>query len=173
MIGKVAPDMVNPVPLSFPELMVTGAVPVEVNVTGSVDGVLSAWLLPNATLAGLMANVGTEAVNCREKFLATLPPVAVSVTDCAVVTGDTLATNDALISFPGTSIVPGTATAALLLARLTLKPPLGAAVFSVTVQALLPDPPMDALLQPNPLSAAAETAAWTGRVRSAGVLRPA
>jgi hypothetical protein len=167
--GKVAPDIVKPVPLSFPELMVTGAAPVEVNVTGSVNRVLSAWL-PKATFPGLMANVAAEAVNCREKVLATLPPVAVSVTDCAEVTGDTRAVNDALIAFAGTSIVPGTATAALLLARLTLRPPLGAVVLSVTVQASLPDPSMDALLQPNPLSAAAETAAWTGRVRSAGVL---
>lgn len=165
----MAPDIVKPVPLSRPELMVTAAVPVDVNVTGSVDGVLSARL-PNATLAGLMANVGTEAVNCREKFLATLPPVAVRITDCAEVTGDTLAMNVALIAFAGTRIVPGTATAALLLARLTLKPPLGAAAFSVTVQALLPDPPMDAVLQLNPLKAAAETAALTGSVRLAGVL---
>src|ERR1039457_479222 len=34
--GNVAPDIVKPVPVSIPELMVTGAVPVEVNVTGSV-----------------------------------------------------------------------------------------------------------------------------------------
>ena len=32
--GNVAPDIVKPVPLNVAELMVTGAVPVEVNVTG-------------------------------------------------------------------------------------------------------------------------------------------
>jgi len=62
--GKVAPDIVNPVPLNAAELMVTGAVPDEVNVTGSVDGVFTVTL-PNARLAGLMVNVGVE----------TLPPV--------------------------------------------------------------------------------------------------
>ena len=35
------PDIVKPVPLNVPELMVTGAVPVEVNVTCSVDAVFT------------------------------------------------------------------------------------------------------------------------------------
>jgi hypothetical protein len=48
--GKVAPDIVKPVPVNVAELMVTGAVPVEVNVTGSVDGVFTVTL-PNARLA--------------------------------------------------------------------------------------------------------------------------
>ena len=37
--GNVAPDIVKPVTVSAAELMVTGAVPVEVNVTGCVEGV--------------------------------------------------------------------------------------------------------------------------------------
>jgi hypothetical protein len=55
--GKVAADIVKPVPVSVAELMVTGAVPVEVNVTGSVDAVFTVTL-PNARLAGLMVNCG-------------------------------------------------------------------------------------------------------------------
>ena len=47
----------KPVPLSAAELMVTGAVPVELNVTGSVDAVFTVTL-PNARLAGLTVNCG-------------------------------------------------------------------------------------------------------------------
>ena len=57
--GKVAPDIVKPVPLSAAELMVTGAVPVEVNVTGSVDAVFTVTL-PNARLAALIVNCGLD-----------------------------------------------------------------------------------------------------------------
>ena len=64
MTGKVAPDMVKPVPLSAAELMVTGAVPVELNVTGCVDDVFTVTL-PNVRLPGLMVNVGTAAFSCR------------------------------------------------------------------------------------------------------------
>ena len=167
-MGKVPPERLKPDPVITAELTVTGAVPVDVKVTGSVDGVFSGRL-PNETLSGLMVNVGTEALNCRENVLTTLPPVAISTTDCAEVTGDTLATNLALVAFAGTNTVPGTATATLLLARFTLNPPLGAAALSVNVQPLVPDPPMDALLQVNPLSVA-ETSDWTGSVRSTGVL---
>jgi hypothetical protein len=45
----------------------------------------------------------------------------------------------------------GTVTAVLLLERLTVSPPLGAAALSVTVQASLTDPVMDVLLQENAL----------------------
>ena len=47
----------KPVPVSAAELMVTGAVPVEVSVTGNVDAVFTVTL-PNARLAGLMVNCG-------------------------------------------------------------------------------------------------------------------
>jgi hypothetical protein len=56
--GNVAPDIVKPVPLSAPELMVSGAVPVELNVTGCVDAVFTVTL-PNVRLAVLIVNVGT------------------------------------------------------------------------------------------------------------------
>ena len=151
--GNVAPDIVNPVPVSVPELMVTGAVPVELNVTGCVEAVFTVTL-PNDTLAGLIVNVGVAALNCRAKLLETLPAVAVSVTACADVTADTLATNPALVAFAGTITVAGKTTAALLLARLTLKPPLAAAPVSVTVQLSLPDPVIEPLLQERALNAA-------------------
>jgi hypothetical protein len=149
----VAAGIVKPVPLRVAELMVTGAVPVEVNVTGSVDGVFTVTL-PNAKLAGLMVNVGTAAFSCRAKVLETLPALAVRVTDWAVVTDATVAVNPALVAFAGTSTVAGTVTDALLLVRPTLTPPLPAAELSVTVQLSLPAPVIDALLQDNPLNAA-------------------
>jgi hypothetical protein len=139
------------VPVSAAELMVTGDVPVEVNVTGSVVGVFTVTL-PNARLVGLIVNVAAAAFNCRAKVLETLPALAVSVTACADVTDDTVAVNPALLALAGTVTVAGTVTAALLLARLTLKPPLPAAAVSVTVQLSLPDPVIDALLQVSALN---------------------
>jgi hypothetical protein len=52
--------------------------------------------------------------------------------------------------------VAGTATAALLLARLTTKPPLDAVELSVTVQTSAPDPVRDELVQESALRAAGE-----------------
>ena len=57
--GNVAPDIVKPVPLKVAELMVTGAVPVEVNVTGCVDAVFTVTL-PNVRLAALTVSPGVE-----------------------------------------------------------------------------------------------------------------
>jgi hypothetical protein len=62
--------------------------------------------------------------------------------------------NPALVAFAGTVTVAGTVTAALLLDRLTLRPPLGASAFSVTMQESVPEPVMDALLQESALKAA-------------------
>jgi hypothetical protein len=161
--GNVAPDIVNPVPLSVPELTVTGAVPVEVNVTGSIDGVFKATL-PNVKSVALIVNVApaTAAFSCRAKLSETLPALAVSVTACADVTADTLAVNPALVPFAATITVAGTVTAALLLARLTVKPPLPAAAASVTVQLSLPDPVIDALLQESAPNAAEEAGVPVG-----------
>jgi hypothetical protein len=162
--GKVAPDMVKPAPVSVPELMVTGADPAEVKVTGTVDGVFTATL-PNATLVGLMLNAGPAigepaAFSCRVKLSIEPSELAVRVTACADVTADMLAVNPALDAFAGTTTMAGTATAALLLARLTLTPPLPAAVVSVTVQRSLPDPVIDELLQESALKAVANMPAF-------------
>src|SRR5258708_5681061 len=131
--------------------MVTGAIPAEVNVTGSVDAVFTVTL-PNTRPDGLIVSCAlatTVALSCRAKLLETLPALAVSVTACAVVTDDTVAVNPALVVFAGTTSVAGTVTAPLLLARLTLRPPLPAAAASVTVQLSVPDAAMDTLLQEN------------------------
>ncbi len=61
MTGNVAPDMVKPVPVNAAEFIVTGAVPLEVNVTGWVDAVFTVTL-PNIRVAALSANCGLVAV---------------------------------------------------------------------------------------------------------------
>jgi hypothetical protein len=91
--------------------------------------------------------------------LETPPALAVKVAACAVVTADTVAVNAALVAFAGTVIVAGTATAALPLPKLTLKPVLPAAVVSVTEQASLPAPVRDGVAQESALNATAVPAA--------------
>jgi hypothetical protein len=77
--GKVAPDIVNPVPLNDAELMVTGADPVEVNVTGSVDAVFTVTS-PKARLAALTLNCG----------LATIVPVPLRSTTIVLLVDESL-----------------------------------------------------------------------------------
>jgi hypothetical protein len=74
----VPPDIVKPVPVTVAALTVTGAVPVDVNVTDWVDGVFTVTL-PKATLVALILNVGTTAFNCMAKFLVTPPATAVRI----------------------------------------------------------------------------------------------
>jgi hypothetical protein len=64
--------------------------------------------------------------------------LACSVTVWALLTGDTVAVKFTLIALIGTITVDGRVTAALLLVRLTLNPPLGAASVSVNVQISVP-----------------------------------
>jgi hypothetical protein len=151
--GKLAPDSEKPVPVSVAELMVTGAVPVELRETDCVAAVFTCTF-PKAMLVGFIFSVGTAAFNCRANVLETLPELAVRVTDCALVTGETVAVNPALVAFAGMVTVAGTVTAALLLDRLTLSPPLAAAEVSVTVQVSVPGPVMEPLPQEMPLNAA-------------------
>jgi hypothetical protein len=70
-----------------------------------------------------------------------------------VLTDETVAVKLAVVAPEATVTEAGTVTAALLLARPTANPPLGAATFSVTVQLSVPAPVIDPLLQVNPLSA--------------------
>jgi hypothetical protein len=57
-----------------------------------------------------------------------------------------------LVALAGTVTVAGRATAALLLERLTLSPPVPAAVLRFTVQASVPDPVIETLVQESVLS---------------------
>jgi hypothetical protein len=77
--GKLAPDSEKPVPVSVAELMVTGAVPVELRDRDCVAAVFTCTS-PKATLTALILSAGTAALNCRAKVLETLPELAVRVT---------------------------------------------------------------------------------------------
>jgi hypothetical protein len=94
-----------------------------------------------------MLSVGTGTHNWRAKLVVTVPALAVRLAVCAVETGDTLAVNWAVVAFAAMKDADGTITAALLLDRVTLKPPASAGPLIVTVQRSVPVPPIDALLQ--------------------------
>lgn len=79
MTGNVVPELANPVPVNVPEFTVTGAVPVEVNVTGWVDVVFTVTL-PNVRLAALTVNCG----------FATAVPVPPSVTIAVLLVDESL-----------------------------------------------------------------------------------
>jgi hypothetical protein len=64
-----------------------------------------------------------------------------------VLTVETVAVKLALLAPAATVTEAGTVTAALLLARFTVKPPLAAAVFNETEQASAPAPVMDEFVQ--------------------------
>jgi hypothetical protein len=120
--GNVAPESLKPLPASVAELMVTGAVPVELNVTGSSAAVFTITF-PNATLVGPTDSVGivpAAGFNCRAKLLEMPFALAVSVTVCADVIDATLTVNPAFVALAGTISAAGTATIALLLANLTV-----------------------------------------------------
>jgi hypothetical protein len=99
--------------------------------------------------------VAVAAPNVKLKLSETPSALPFKVTVWAARTDDTVAGNPVLVAFAGTVTVAGTVTAVLLLDRLTLRPPLGAAAFSVTMQESVPEPVMDALLQESALNAAA------------------
>ena len=105
-------------------------------------------------LVVLMVSFGTAPFNCRMNAFDAVPALAIIVTVCVVVTEATEAVNVALNALAGTVTEAGTVTAALLLDKLTLNPPAGAAEVNVTVQLSLPEPVMDAVLQVNPLKVA-------------------
>ena len=147
----MAPETVKPVPVRVAALTVTAAVPVEDRVRDWVVAVFT-FTLPKDKLDELTLSVGVEAPSDRAKVCVTLLAVAVRVAVCAVLTEETVAVKLAVVAPAATVTEAGTVTDELLLARLTAKPPLGAAAFRVTVQLSVPDPVNDPLVQLSPLS---------------------
>lgn len=110
------------------------------SVTVCAAEIVFATTLPKDRLVALKVRVGTLVVRLKTYVAEALLAVAVSVADCAVVTGVTVAVNAAMVDPAGTVTELGSATAELLLASDTAWPPLGAAVLSVTVQLSDVDP---------------------------------
>lgn len=160
VIGNAKPEMLNPVPVTEPELMVSAAVPVELISTDWVD-VVFRFTLPNETLVLATFQAALPAVSCSDVALLTPPAVAVMVAVCVVLTAVAVALNDALTDPAGTVTDAGTLSAVLLLARLTAMPPVGAAAVSVTEHASDAAPVSDPLLQEIALSAAEGAAGFS------------
>jgi hypothetical protein len=113
-------------------------------------------LLPQANALIDGVNPEDGPVRLIEVVFETVPCVAVSVAVWDVLTLETLAAKLALVAPDGTEIEIGTLTAGLLLARLTVKPLLGAGALSVTLQESEPVPIIDELAQLNPVREAVD-----------------
>ena len=155
MAGRLPPETEYPVPVTESDLMVTAAVPLEVTVTDFVTAVPTDTL-PNASEAALRLRAGTAAFSCIAKFCEEALRLAATVAACEVVTEATFAVNDAVEVPEATVTVAGTVTALLLLATLTVRPPVGAAELSDTVQAVVPAPVKELFPQESALTEGAK-----------------
>ena len=154
MAGSEAPDTEKPVPLTTAELTDTEAVPVELNVIGCTTGVFSI-VLPKLIDVAFRVKTAVAALSCSETVFAVVPAVAVRVAGCAVLTAAALAVNAAPVAVAETVTEAGTVIALLLLARLTVRPPVGAGPDKLTVQASASDPVIAVLLQETALTVGA------------------
>jgi hypothetical protein len=142
---------VKPLPATVAAVTVTAEVPPEDKVSVCVVAVFT-LTLPNERLDELTLSAIAAAPSCRPKVSVTPFADAVKVTACATLTADTVAAKVALVAPPATVTWAGTVNAGLLLATLTAKPPLAAAVFSVTVQLSVPAAVIDEFAQLRPVS---------------------
>jgi hypothetical protein len=149
---------VKPLPITVAPLTVTAALPVDVSISVCVAGEFK-FTLPKAIVVAFTLSAATAVPSCKAKVLAALLAFAVSVTVWAVLTAETVAVKLVVAAPAATVMLAGTATAELLLARLTADPPLGAAALKVTVQLSVPAEVINALAQLNPLKVGDEEAA--------------
>ena len=148
--GKLSPEALNPAPVTLAALMVSGTVPDEVRVSVSV-AVLFTATDPKLRLPELNLSPGTAAPRLIAYVCVAPPAEAVKVAVCAVLTDEMVAVNPALAAPAGTVTEEGTVTALLSLDRLTASPPDPAAADRLTVQASVPAPVTEPLLQVSPL----------------------
>ena len=150
VMGRLSVGTEKPLPVTEAPLTVTGALPVDVTVTDCVACELT-FTDPNATLLVLTLRMGATAPNSSAYDCEIPATFAVTATLCAVLTEFTVAVNPTLVSPAGTLTEVGTVTAALLLTRLTVSPPLAAAAFKFTVQLSVPAPVMVLVAQLTPV----------------------
>ena len=110
------------------------------------------FTVPKLRLVALSVSVDVEAPRLIAVLFAVPPALAVSVAVCAVLTAEVVAEKLALVAPAATVREVGTVTAVELLDKLTAKPPLGAAAFSVAVQLSVAAPVSELLEQLSPLS---------------------
>jgi hypothetical protein len=118
--GSVAPETEKPLPLTLAEFTVTGAVPVELSITGCDTAVFTSTL-PNPSDVPLTLKdaAPVEGEMVMLNVVDTPPATAVIVATCVVATLATVAVNPAVIASGLTATPPGTLTAGLLLVRVT------------------------------------------------------
>jgi hypothetical protein len=148
--GNVIPESPKPVPLADAPLRVSAAVPEDVSVTVFVTVVFSA-AVPKATLLLPSVSFGVVAFSVSAKVFDTPAAVAVSVAVCVELTAVAIAVNAALVDPEAIVTEAGTVTALLLLVKVTVVAVVAADV-SVTVQASVPAPVSDPLLQESALN---------------------
>jgi hypothetical protein len=148
--GNVIPESPKPVPLADAPLRVSAAVPEDVSVTVFVTVVFSA-AVPQATLLLPSVSFGVVAFSVSAKVFDTPAAAAVSVAVCVELTAVAIAVNAALVDPEAIVTEAGTVTALLLLAKVTVVAVVAADV-SVTVQASVPAPVSDPLLQESALN---------------------
>jgi hypothetical protein len=148
VIGKVTPETVKPLPATVAALTVTAEVPVEDRVRVCVEAVFT-LTLPNDRLDELTLSDIAAASNCTPAVWETPAALADTVTACATLTAETDAEKLPLVAPAASVIEDGTVNARLLLAKLTLRPPLGTAAFITTVQVSVPAPVIVVVAQLN------------------------
>ena len=145
MTGKPIPESAKPVPVTDAPLMVSATVPDEVSVTDLVTVVFSASV-PKETLVALRLSAEVVAFRATLNVFDVPPEDALSVAVWLVVTALAVAVKPALVAPAAMVTEAGTATALSLLDNVTVVAALAAAV-SDTVQASVPAPVSDELLQ--------------------------
>ena len=149
--GKVVPVNAKPAPDIVGALMVRGRLPVELKVTVFVTAVVTPSL-PNAKLVALVVRVRVAAKSWSATVLEMPPSEAVRVAVPAVRLDQfTVAVKLADAAPAATETVAGTVTAVLLLARVTVEPPVAAATLTVTVQTSVVEPVTDKFAQVTPV----------------------
>lgn len=119
MIGKLPAETEKPAPEIESELMVTAAVPLDVSVTDFVTAVLTDTF-PNASEVVLRVRAALDAFRLIAKLLVDAFATAVRLAVWAAPTADIFAVKDADDVPAATVTLAGTATAVVLLARVTL-----------------------------------------------------
>jgi hypothetical protein len=135
--GRLAPETEKPVPVSVAEEMVIAAAPVEVKVKFWATGVLMGEV-PNARLVALRLIAGAATSIWRSKVSGVPPALAVNMTASEPEAPETAAEKLALVAPAGMVIEAGRVTAPLLLDKLTVMPPVGAAEVSDTEHGSVP-----------------------------------
>ncbi len=171
LAGNVPPANEKPVPATETLYKSSGQVPTDLIVTNCFVAVFNV-VLPNARLDVLTLIVETTAPRLRLNAADAPAEEAVNVTFCAVPTAETRAVNAALVDPAASVTVAGATTVVLLLDRLIIDPPVGAAELRATLQVSFTIPLTDALVQESDATLGAVCAPEAGAPNRASAQEP-